>query len=98
LWVRHRIVVFRPSHLGPPGAHTGLTMTKPSAPRRHLSTSPFKAPVAPVAKHFALGDRVTHDQFGLGKIIGVEDGVAMLVDFGSRQARICSPYTRMDKL
>ncbi len=94
----HRIVVICPSHLGLPGAHTGLTMTKPSAPRRHLSTSPFKAPVAPVAKHFALGDRVSHDQFGLGRIIGVEDGVAMLVDFGSRQARIVSPYTRMDKL
>ncbi|AYG79601.1 hypothetical protein AB0M94_22095 [Streptomyces xanthochromogenes] len=73
-------------------------MTKPSAPRRHLPTSPFKAPDAPAAKHFVLGDRVTHDQFGLGTIIGVEDGVAMLVDFGSRQARIVSPYTRMDKL
>lgn len=73
-------------------------MTKPSAPRRHLSTSPFKAPLVPVAKHFALGDRVTHDQFGLGRIVGVEEGIAMLVDFGSRQARIVSPYTRMDKL
>ena len=93
-----RIVVIRDSHLGLALAHTGFTMTKPSAPRRHLPTSPFKAPVAPVAKHFALGDRVSHDQFGLGTIVGVEDGVAMLVDFGSRQARIVSPYTRMDKL
>ncbi|HWM40738.1 MAG TPA: hypothetical protein VNS49_26900 [Streptomyces sp.] len=73
-------------------------MTKPSAPRRHLPTSPFKTPVAPLAKHFALGDRVSHDQYGLGRIIGVEEGIAMLVDFGSRQARISSPYTSMDKL
>jgi transcription elongation factor GreA-like protein len=73
-------------------------MTKQSAPRRHLSTSPFEAPVVPIAKHFALGDRVSHDQYGLGRIIGVEDGIAMLVDFGSRQARIVSPYTQMDKL
>ncbi|GAB2975530.1 hypothetical protein GCM10023080_045270 [Streptomyces pseudoechinosporeus] len=93
-----RIVVIGDSLSGPPGAHTGYTMTKPSAPRRHLPTSPFKAPVAPVAKHFELGDRVSHDQFGLGTIVGVEDGVAMLVDFGARQARIVSPYTRMDKL
>lgn len=95
---RCRIVVIRGSHPGAYGAHTCITMTKPSAPRRHLSTSPFKAPVVPVAKHFALGDRVTHDQFGLGRIVGVEEGIAMLVDFGSRQARIVSPYTRMDKL
>ncbi|MFE2964854.1 hypothetical protein ACFXKC_14515 [Streptomyces sp. NPDC059340] len=73
-------------------------MTKPSAPRRHLPTSPFAAPVIPVAKEFSLGDRVTHDQFGLGTIIGVEEGIAMLVDFGSRQARILSPYSRMDRL
>ncbi|WP_156726080.1 hypothetical protein [Streptomyces apocyni] len=73
-------------------------MTKPSAPRRHLPTSPFKAPVVAPVKHFALGDRVSHDQYGLGRIIGVEDGIAALVDFGSRQARIASPYTGMDKL
>ena len=73
-------------------------MTKPPAPRRHLPTSPFKAPVEPVAKHFALGDRVSHDRYGLGTIIGVEDGIAMLVNFGSLQARIVSPYTGMDKL
>ncbi|MGI5349178.1 hypothetical protein ACQEU8_13420 [Streptomyces sp. CA-250714] len=73
-------------------------MTNSPAPRRHLPTSPFKAPAAPVAKHFTLGDRVSHDRYGLGKIIGVEDGVAMLVDFGPHQARIVSPYTGMDKL
>ncbi|MEU4213267.1 hypothetical protein AB0F13_25325 [Streptomyces sp. NPDC026206] len=73
-------------------------MTKPSAPRRHLPTSPFKNPVAPSAKHFDLGDRVSHDQFGLGKIIGVEGSTAMLVDFGSHTARIVSPYTRMGRL
>ncbi|MFC7309575.1 hypothetical protein ACFQVC_35860 [Streptomyces monticola] len=73
-------------------------MTKSHASRRHLATSPFSAPVEPIVKHFELGDRVSHDQFGLGRIVGVEEGVAMLVDFGSRQARILSPYTRMDRL
>jgi hypothetical protein len=73
-------------------------MTKRSAPRRHLSTSPFKAPVAPLAKHFALGERVSHDRYGLGKVIGVEDETAMLVDFGSHEVRIVSPYTGLHKL
>ncbi|MDG4861266.1 hypothetical protein P8605_24340 [Streptomyces sp. T-3] len=73
-------------------------MTKSPAPRRHLATSPFKAPVVPPVKQFALGDRVSHDQYGLGRIIGIEEGIATLVDFGSRQARIASPYTGMDKL
>lgn len=73
-------------------------MTRPAAPKRHLPTSPFKAPVTPVAKHFAAGDQVTHDVHGLGRVIGVEDGVAALVDFGSTRMRILSPYARMTKL
>ncbi|MFR9799128.1 hypothetical protein ACL02U_25025 [Streptomyces sp. MS06] len=73
-------------------------MTKPAASKRHLPTSPFAAPVAPVPKHFAVGDQVTHDMYGLGRVIGIEDGVAALVDFGPAQKRILSPYTRMTKL
>ncbi|NUP35762.1 MAG: hypothetical protein HOY76_01745 [Streptomyces sp.] len=73
-------------------------MTKPAASKRHLPTSPFKAPVAPAPKHFAMGDQVTHDVYGLGRVIGVEDGIAALVDFGSAQMRILSPYAKMTKL
>ncbi|MEU0332119.1 hypothetical protein [Streptomyces sp. NPDC006193] len=73
-------------------------MTKPAAPKRHLPTSPFKAPVAPPIKHFAVGDQVTHDVYGLGRVIGIEDGVAALVDFGSVRERILSPYPKMSKL
>lgn len=73
-------------------------MTKASAPRRHLPTSPFSAPVVPTVPEFALGDRVSHDRYGLGRVAGVEDGVALLVDFGSHQARIVTPFKGMDKL
>lgn len=73
-------------------------MTKPAAPKRHLPTSPFKAPVAPAPKHFAVGDQVTHDIHGLGRVIGIDDGPAVLVDFGSEQIRILSPYAKMTKL
>ncbi|MFK0291737.1 hypothetical protein ACIQU6_14850 [Streptomyces sp. NPDC090442] len=73
-------------------------MTKPDAPKRHLPTSPFKAPVTLAPKHFAKGDQVTHDIYGLGRVVDIEDGVAALVDFGSAQMRILSPYAKMTKL
>ncbi|NSC22976.1 hypothetical protein FM076_18140 [Streptomyces albus subsp. chlorinus] len=73
-------------------------MTKPVAPKRHLPSSPFKAPVTPPPQHFEVGDQVSHDMYGLGRVIGIEDGIAALVDFGSAQKRIPSPYTKMTKL
>ncbi|MDT0308444.1 hypothetical protein RM780_15955 [Streptomyces sp. DSM 44917] len=73
-------------------------MRKPAAPKRHLPTSPFKAPVTPPPERFAVGDQVTHDIYGLGRVIGIEEEVAALVDFGSARQRILSPYTKMSKL
>ncbi|MFG3498780.1 hypothetical protein [Streptomyces sp. NPDC047928] len=74
-------------------------MTNQSAPRRYLPTSPFKARPDRVIEDFALGDRVSHDRHGLGKIVGVElAGGALLVDFGTSQTRIVSPYLGMHKL
>ncbi|MDH6132162.1 MULTISPECIES: hypothetical protein [Kitasatospora] len=47
-----------------------------------------------------MGDRVSHDQYGLGRTIAVEgDGeIAVLVDFGSRQVRITKPFAKLFKL
>lgn len=73
-------------------------MTKPAVARRHLPSSPFKPPVTRPPKQFAVGDRVTHDEHGLGRVIGIEDEIAVLVDFGSLQARIMSPYGKLIKL
>ncbi|MFD4603646.1 CarD family transcriptional regulator [Streptomyces sp. NPDC058464] len=72
-------------------------MTKSAVPKRHLPTSPFKAPVTRAPEHFAIGDQVTHDVHGLGRVVGIEDAAA-LVDFGSAQMRILSPYAKMTKL
>lgn len=66
-----------------------------------MPTSPFKPRTqAAPPKYFAVGDRVTHDRFGLGRVIGVEgeSDIAVLVDFGSRQERLTQPYTAMYKL
>ncbi|GII29154.1 MULTISPECIES: hypothetical protein [Planotetraspora] len=69
------------------------------APRRHLPTSPFKPPLpAPPLEQYSVDDRVSHDRYGLGVVIGVEEGAAVLVDFGSRQERITAPYAKLVKL
>ncbi|HEY3878126.1 MAG TPA: hypothetical protein VGM12_05955 [Trebonia sp.] len=70
-----------------------------AATRRYLPTSPFKPPPpAPPAEEFAAQDMVTHDKYGLGRVVRVEDDTAVIVDFGTQQVRIATPCTRMTKL
>jgi hypothetical protein len=67
--------------------------------RRYLPGSPFKAPAPPPpAETFAVHDQVTHDKYGLGVILGVEDGTAVLVDFGPQRLRIPVPCAKLTKL
>jgi hypothetical protein len=74
-------------------------MTNSAGTKRYLPTSPFNAPVTPPpVKRFAVGNRVTHDVYGLGRVAGVEDGIAVLVDFGTLQERITSPYAKLTLL
>lgn len=69
------------------------------ASRRHLKSSPFKPPPEePPAEQFALHDKVTHDQYGLGDVIAVEGDVAVLVDFHPQRVRITAPFKSMTKL
>ncbi len=70
-----------------------------AATRRYLPTSPFKPPPpAPPAEEFAAQDMVTHDKYGLGRVVRVEDDTAVIVDFGTQHVRIATPCTRMTKL
>ena len=67
--------------------------------RRYLSTSPFAPrPADPPAEQFAAQDQVTHDKYGLGRVVLVEDETALVVDFGSRQVRILTPCAKLTKL
>lgn len=69
------------------------------ARRRHLSTSPFAPPPpAAPAKEFAVGDQVTHDKYGLGRVLEVHENHAVLVDFGTQTVRIPAPHTKLFKL
>jgi hypothetical protein len=80
-------------------AHT-LVVMKPAraATRRYLPTSPFAPPVVPPVGQFAMQDQVTHDKYGLGRVIGVEDDTALVIDFGSRQVRIMTPFAKLTRL
>ncbi len=78
-----------------PGFGRILTRMTNSAPRRHLPTSPFRPAPTPQIKRFAVGDRVSHDEYGLGRAIAVEGELAVLVDFGSRQVRITAPFAKL---
>ncbi|KRE61195.1 hypothetical protein [Nostocoides sp. Soil756] len=74
-----------------------MTQRRASEPK-YSARSPFSARPAPVIEDFAVGDRVTHDKFGLGRVI-TQESAAVVVDFGEAQrARIVSPYTRLTKI
>ena len=76
-------------------------MMKPAraASRRLLPTSPFRpAPPAPPAEQLAEHDQVTHDKYGLGRVISVQDDATLVVDFGRRRVRFTMPCTKLAKL
>ena len=69
-----------------------------AAARRHLPDSPFAPPPPPApAETFAVHDQVTHDKYGLGVILVVEEH-AVLVDFRPQQRRIPLPCAKLTKL
>ena len=69
-----------------------------AASRRFLPTSPFARPSAPPAEQFAVRDQVTHDTYGLGRVIGVEVDAALVVDFGSCRVRLMTPCAKLTRL
>jgi len=69
------------------------------ATRRFLPGSPFNnMPASPPVERFDAQDQVTHDSYGLGRVLLVEDDAALVVAFGSRRARIMWPYAKLTKL
>jgi hypothetical protein len=62
---------------------TGEVNTRPQPRRRVLATSPFTRPtvVPATTEGFNVGDRVTFDPCGVGKVVGVT-ATHLTVDFG----------------
>ena len=67
--------------------------------RRPLPGSPFNKPTpAPQpVEEFEAQDLVTHDRYGLGRVITIEAG-AVVVEFGAATHRINAPYAKLTKL
>lgn len=45
-----------------------------------------------------MRDKVNHDRYGVGVVTHVEEGVAVIVDFGTQTVRIPAPYAKLGKL
>jgi hypothetical protein len=67
--------------------------------RRNLPGSPFNVPVIeePAVAYERL-DLVTHDKYGLGSVLRVEDETAVVVDFGTHRVRVVLPCAKLFKL
>ena len=67
--------------------------------RRPLPGSPFnRPPPAPEpVQEFSPHDLVTHDRYGLGRVVSTETDT-VLVDFGAAKYRISAPYAKLTKL
>lgn len=73
--------------------------TNRATTRRHLSTSPFSAKVSDSAKSFEVGERVSHDREGLGRVHSVESDGAVIIDFGGgRLLRHLAPFAKLHTL
>jgi hypothetical protein len=71
--------------------------TSTTSPRPRPPGSPFEPHREPVVEQFAVDNRVSHDRYGLGRVVGVDAGGAT-VDFGMHTVRITTPFRRMTKL
>jgi hypothetical protein len=73
--------------------------TRRMGSRRHLATSPFAPPSQPSqGEAFTERDRVSHDRYGLGRIVRVEGATAVIVDFGDARVRVQAPFVKLTKL
>ncbi|HEX2894192.1 MAG TPA: hypothetical protein VHO29_09345 [Marmoricola sp.] len=72
-------------------------MTTSAQPRRRPSSSPFQPDPEPVIEVYELDDLVSHDSFGMGRVVQVE-AAAVTVDFRSQKVRVTSPFRKMSRL
>lgn len=70
---------------------------QPKPARRHLASSPFAPDPVPIIEQFAVDDLVSHDAYGMGKVVGA-DARGVMVDFGTHTVRVVSPFHKMTKL
>ena len=79
-------------------AYSEVMNTPLAGSRRRPSASPFRDPAPRIIESYAVGERVSHDRYGMGRVVGVDEGNSIVVDFGSQTLRISSPYNKLIKL
>lgn len=68
--------------------------------RRYLPNSPFNVPAVPEEppEEYVVDDLVTHDRYGLGRVVRVGGSTEVLVDFGAEVRQITIPNPKLFKL
>ena len=65
--------------------------------RRYHASSPFAPDEEVPVAEYAVGDRVCHDAYGMGRVTACE-AAAIHVDFGDASRRLVSPYPALEHL
>ena len=72
---------------------------RPAAPRRHLPTSPFNNKVGAEAVQYEVDDWVSHDRYGLGRVLSVDGTQTVVVDFrGGTVLTVGLPSSKLSKI
>ena len=66
--------------------------------RRYHPSSPFQAKPEVPDEVYEAGARVSHDTFGLGRIVSVQGTTSVQVDFGNGATHIPLPCAKMTNL
>ncbi|MBC7630814.1 hypothetical protein [Aeromicrobium sp.] len=66
--------------------------------RRYHPSSPFQAKPEVPAEVYEVGARVSHDTFGLGRIVSIQGTQSVQVDFGADVKHIPLPCAKMTNL
>jgi hypothetical protein len=72
-------------------------MTTSARRRRHLATSPFQPDPEPTIEQFTINDLVSHDTYGMGRVVQVEEA-AVTVDFRPQRVRVVSPFPKLARI
>lgn len=80
--------------------HHGLIASNHATRRRFLPTSPFNVPEveAPPVEPFTVGEKVSHDKYGVGTVVAVEGETSILLDCGNGPFRVASNGTSLNRL
>ncbi len=71
-------------------------MTQPR--RRHLASSPFARAAEVEQPVFETDQRVLHDTYGLGRVVGKPSAKTVSVDFGNEIRHISLPTSKLSIL